>query len=400
MAPSPLVRVAFAALVWALVACGSDPVKSGSAGDSPGPSTQALATAAAIGHGDGSAESVGFVTVYEPADFQGIRLETTGLAWSGATADELWVTLREGYVDRTCNTGQGPCAWLEGRVAIVDGATGGDPAVVIEKDANAWHFMRRPTSIAWGAEELFATCGEARTGNYEDEAVPYNGPVLWTSDPTIFAQPPPPGANGTHIDMLHDSPYCMGIAHEVDNVFWVFNGDAGSLDRYDFHAPHEPGGEDHSDGELWRYADGLLLRVPEVPSHLVYDALSRLLYAADPGHGRVLALDTSTGAPGGEVIAYDPIVTHSLMTGARTFDAVPPGVVTEPSGLALQGTVLFVADRADGRIAAYDLETRSLLRTLDTGTGPDRLTALSWGPDDKLYFSDVGAGTVVRIEPD
>ena len=128
-------------------------------------------------------------------------------------------------------------------------------------DANAWHFMRNPRQLAWGRGGLFATCGEARTANYEDDATPYNGPVLWDSNPELFGAPYDPNRNGTHVDMLHETPYCMGIAHERGNVYWAFNGDAGALDRYDFNQPHEPGGEDHTDGALWRYAEGELSRV-------------------------------------------------------------------------------------------------------------------------------------------
>jgi hypothetical protein len=390
--------VAPLAALLALSGCGSDPVRAGEPGWTPSPG--ASATAGAIGHGDGSSGSVRFEVVFDPSDNGGVVLEPTGLAWHGVARAELWVTLRFGPDARTCNDGEGPCPWLEGHVAIVRDADGWDMPVEMKLDANSWHFMRRPTGIAWGAGELFATCGEARTGNYENEDVPYNGPTLWTADPAIFAQPPPRGANGTHIDMLHDSPFCMGIAHESDNVYWVLNGDAGALDRYDFHAPHQPGGEDHSDGEVWRYAAGQLLRVPEVPAGVVYDPGSRLLYASDAGHSRVVALHTATGTITGEITTYDNIPTHALVTGAGLTNVVPPGEVALPSGLALVGGVLFVADRGSGVISAYDVEANRKIRSLDTGLGAGALTALSYGPDGKLYFSDIAGGRVLRIEPD
>jgi hypothetical protein len=383
--------------VLVLAGCGSDPQPP--EGSAWTPSTERAATAGLIGSGDGSAGSVRFEVVFEPSDNGGVRLEPTGLAWHGMSRADLWITLRFGPDPRTCNDGGGPCPWLEGHVAIVTDADGADPSVEMKLDANAWHFMRRPTGIAWGAGDLFATCGEARTGNYENSESPYNGPTLWTADPAIFAQPPPSGANGTHVDMLHNSPFCMGIVHEVDNVYWVFNGDAGSLDRYDFHEPHEPGGEDHSDGEVWRYAAGQLLRMPEVPAHLVYDAASRLLYASDPGHSRVIALDTASGSVIDEIMTYDPIPTHALVGGARVREIVPYGEIILPSGLALVDGVLFVADRASGVISAYDVDARRKIRSLDTGLGAGALTALSYGPDGKLYASDIAGGRVLRIEP-
>jgi hypothetical protein len=393
---------AFAPALGAFLAlgCGSDPLRNPDPTDPTWtPSPERAATASAIGTGDGTSGSVSLEVVFEPSDNRDLLLEPTGLAWHGQKTDELWVTLRFGPDVRTCNSGEGPCPWLEGHVAIVAGASTPEPAVTMKVDANAWHFMRRPTGIAWGAADRFATCGEARTGNYENDETPYNGPTLWTADPAIFAEPPPPGANGSHLDMLHNTPFCMGIAHEVDNVYWLFNGDAGSLDRYDFHQPHEPGGEDHSDGEVWRYALGEVSRVPEVPAHLVYDSATRLLYASDPGHSRVIALDTGSGAVTGEIVTYDPLRTHALVTGATVTEIVRPGDVARPSGLALVDGVLFVADRASGRITAWDVEAKRQIRSLDTGLGPDALTALSYGPDGRLYASDIVGGRVLRIEP-
>jgi hypothetical protein len=169
------------------------------------------------------------------------------------------VTLREPYEGLPCTeeVKQG-CAALEGRVSIVDGAGGPTPIATVKTDPNSWHFLRRPTSIAFGAGQLFATCGEFRTGNYDDATVDYMGPTLWTSDPAIFAleQPVPPDGsfepNGSHIDMLHETPFCMGIAHDHNNAYFTFNGKLGSIDRYDFKAPHPPGGDNHLDGELLR----------------------------------------------------------------------------------------------------------------------------------------------------
>jgi hypothetical protein len=386
-------------LALTLAGCGSDPAPAEEPGWQPSP--ERAATAGLIGHGDGSAGSVRFDVVFEPSDNGGVLLEPTGLAWHGTKRAELWVTLRFGPDPRPCTTREdAPCPWLEGHVAIVTDADTADATVTMKRDANSWHFMRRPAGIAWGAGELFATCSEARTGNYEGETFPYNGPTLWTADPTIFAEPPPAGANGTHIDMLHSSPFCMGIAHEVDNVYWVFNGDAGSLDRYDFHEPHEPGGEDHSDGEVWRFAAGQLLRMPEVPAHLVYDATTRLLYASDPGHSRVIALDTATGSVTGEIQTYDNLPTRALVGGASITEIVPYAKVVLPSGLALVDGVLFVADRASGVISAWDVDAKRKIRALDTGLGPGALTALSYGPDGKLYASDIAGGRVLRIEPD
>ena len=399
-------RAGFGLLVGCLlVGCGSDaPESSRASVERLGqPSAADLAVASLLGAGAG--EAPGFFPVYEPSDDDSGRpLYPTALAFNPTQEDELWITLRQALTDLTCNADStSPCMWLRGRVAIVHGATTApDPARTVEmkEDANSWHFMRRPTSISFGDDDTFGTCAEARTSNFEDETIPFNGPVLWSADPAIFgAEAPVDSPTGsTHIDMLHESPYCMGIAHERDNVYWVMNGDAGSLDRYDFHVPHEPGGDDHSDGELERYAEGALARVADVPSQLAFDHDRATLYAADSGHGRIVALDTTSGIPNVEVPTYDPIQTHVGMTAVRLSEVVPHGRLGVPSGLSLYRDVLFVTDALTSRIVAFDRAGRTLA-TLETGLPPGSLAGIAVGPDGHAYFADRSSARVLRIDP-
>jgi hypothetical protein len=282
-------------------------------------------------------------------------------------------------------------------MGIVHEATAAAPPADIAVDGNGWHFQRRSMGIAFasaGRRQFLSTCGDARTANYTDEEVPYNGPVLW--DDAVFGGEPMPPTSSSHVDMLHATPYCMGVAHEEANVFWVVNGDVGAFDRYDFNLPHQPGGDDHSDGEVWRYGEGELLRVAGVPSGMAYDARRKVLYVSDSGHGRIVALDTTSGVHDGEITVYENIPTHARMSGA---------VVTEiasgfdvPSGLALEEGVLFVTDHAASRIVAMDQAGREL-RELDTGLPANSLAGITIGPDDKAYITDVESGTVYRIEP-
>lgn len=385
-----LVLFTFPLLSAFLVACGSDPIEK-----DPVETRSPEDIATAIGKRDGSPSSVQLFVVYEAEE----TYLPTALEWNPNASDELWVTLTRPNV--------GPCTEVDpddvacdrlwGRMAIVRRAARGVPGTEVKMDANAWHFMRNPRQLAWGSRGLLATCGEARTANYEDDATPYNGPVLWDSDPELFGAPYDPNRNGTHVDMLHETPYCMGIAHERGNVYWAFNGDIGALDRYDFNEPHEPGGEDHTDGALWRYAEGELLRVPQVPSHLAYDTRQNLVFAADTGHGRVVALDAASGSPDGDVTTYDPIDTHVRMSGAALTEVLAPGMLEAPSGLAFHEGVLFVTDHATGRILAL-LPDGRVLRELDTGLGPNALTGIAIGPDGKAYVADMRARRVLRID--
>eukprot|EP01052_Picozoa_sp_SAG31_P025264 SAG31_NODE_2205_length_6195_cov_4.592520_4_plen_169_part_00 len=105
----------------------------------------------------------------------------------------------------------------------------------------------------------------------------------------------------THYDMLHESPLCMGIAHDPEtvtpfgNVYWVFDGLNGTLMRYDFQEPHGPGSLDHSRASVRRYVDFNLTRVPGIPGHIAVDPADRTVYIADTGGGRVIRLNPDSG---------------------------------------------------------------------------------------------------------
>jgi hypothetical protein len=341
-------------------------------------------------------EPVELVEVYTPQ--VKVPLSATSLAFNPTITGELWVSLRQFPSRKTCTLDiDDGCDALRGVMAVVTDATGADPKGVLKEDGNSWHFMRRPTALAWGDDELFATCGEARTDNFEDEATPYAGPVLWSSDPEIFGVDPEPTQNGTHLDMLHETPYCMGIAHESANAFWAFNGDAGSLDRVDFHAPHAIGGEDHSDGEVHRYATGQLRRTPEVPSQVVYDAERQLVYVADTGNGRVVSVDPSTATPGAEMPVFEPLHDSGVMDGATVITLIAPGVLQTPSGLALAGDVLYGLDNATSYIHSFARDGVAQ-RTFDTALPAGSLGGVVVGPDGKLYLTDLLTGSVHRVE--
>lgn len=360
---------------------------SGGAGGSP-PSSQAVAEALLP-------EAPVLHTIYTPR----ARRSATALAFNPGVEDELWAVLRQFPVDDPCtSTDTTGCSALIGEVAIISAASSEEPSTQVKRDDNAWHFMRRPTSIAFGDNGNLATCSEARTGNFEDEAADFNGPTLWSSDPAIFGVEPEPGQNGRHIDMLHSTPFCMGIAHEAGNAYWAFNGNVGALDRYDFHEPHEIGGEDHSDGELHRYVEGELLRVPEVPSHLVLDRETALLYVADTGHGRIARLDITSGFPIGEATPnYDRLHVHEQMGGATLVDVVPPGTVERPSGITLHRGVLLVTDNATSTVHAFD-RNGAPLRSLQTGLPAGSLAGIAVGPDGKVYLTDLLTGAVYRLD--
>lgn len=282
-------------------------------------------------------------------------------------------------------------------------------------DPFAMHFMEQVSSISFGAPGTFGTCQESRntydgTSRYND----FMGPTLWPSDLDIFAQSNPeavgaltqqfgfPTDLGSHLDMLHESPWCMGIAWEKDNVYWVFDGLDGAIVRYDFQDDHGPGWDDHSDGIIGRYGQRVVKRVEDVPSHLVFDGDAALLYIADTGNGAVRALDTTSGTRGRDLPSVEPGTDHYLMEDFGLWDLVvgaeldPP--LEAPSGVALVDGVLFVTDNASSRVFAFTL-SGELIDYLDTGLPAGSLMGIEAASLDDLWLVDAVGDRVLRLRP-
>ncbi|MCC6622641.1 MAG: hypothetical protein IT385_15365 [Deltaproteobacteria bacterium] len=350
-----------------------------------------------IGTGDGTPASVTLVELYRPRN----PVEAVDLEFH-PDRNELWVLNRPFEVQGICsqsNFNSARCRSMESSTTILfePGTPNQDDLTVT--DDNAWHFMRRAPALAMGALDTFATCGEAFTGNFEDDPITYIGPTLWSADLEIYGVTPP-GGNGSHLDMLHETPWCMGIAHERDNVYWLFNGEHGAIDRVDFHEDHGPGADDHSDGEVHRYIKGALTRLPSVPSGLVFHHGDNHLYIVDSGSNRVIKMDTRSGTAGGALDEqWEELAASGQVRNSTVVELVLPGVMTQPSGLAIHDDVMYVSDHQTSRIHAFDRATGAQLRTLDTGLPAGTLAGLEVGPDDKLYFTDMLGGAVYRIDP-
>lgn len=356
---------------------------------------EALPPGHLIGWRDGSAGSVDLTLIHQPRN----SIESTDLEFH-PERDELWVVNRNFHVGGLCvesNPFSPRCRSYRSTVTIIFAPGAPEQRVETREDENSFHFMRRVPAMAMGAHDTWATCGEAATGNFDDDPTTYIGPTLWSSDLDVFARPS--GANGSHLDMLHETPWCVGIAHERDNVYWLFNGEVGSIDRVDFHEDHGPGNDDHSDGEVHRYIEGFLTRVPHVPSHLEFDHRDDMLYVVDTGAARVIKLDTTTGTYGGPLHpVWEELAAHGVMDDAVGDIVVGSGTLDLPSGIALHDDVIYVSDHATSRLYAFDHGGR-LLRELDTGLPEGTLAGITVGPDDRLYFVDMRLGSVYRLDP-
>lgn len=258
--------------------------------------------------------------------------------------------------------------------------------------------MYRPPALSFGATHpqwgpLWATCGDNTNGGNH-----HMGPTLYSSDLRLFGYQTQ-GGLGTHLDMLHSTSYCRGIAWGgAGNQYWVFNAHQGAVDFYDFVEDHGPGNTDHSDGIIRRFWKNQVRAVPGVMSHVSWDAETAKLYVADTGNKRILALDPALGQPTAPLPGNEPIAER------RFFEApvevlVQPGVLEAPSGIEASGGLAFVTDAQTSKIHAFKLADGSLVKTLDTGLPPGSLAGLNFGPEGKIYFVDRLESRVYRVDP-
>jgi hypothetical protein len=400
--PSSLVLVCFAALPW--LACSStNSVRDGQQASTKCASNDECVVgkegcdvpkgvctplAPGVELGDGTLASVTLTEIYTaPAKAAPAKGPSfTDLAFSGDDKTQLWVI---GYGDDTVHLGTGvgdtPGTWKEYR----------DPA--------ALHFMHKPPAIAWGSEGLWGICGDNDNAQNDPRGAGepnfFMGPAMFTSDLKIFTTQNVQTQLGSHYDMLHNTTFCRGIAHEQANIFWVFNGQLGSIEKYNFNKPHEPGGDDHSDGEIYRYALGQVKGVDGIPSHVAFDPADNFLYIADTGNKRIVKLDTTTGTLGARLpLRNEPLKANGVMEGTNVVEVVAPGFLTQPSGLEIRNGHIYVSDTATSTFYVFD-KAGNEVRRLETGLPGKSLAGFTFGRDNKLWFVDRNQNRVVRVDP-
>jgi hypothetical protein len=324
------------------------------------------------------------------------------LAFNPDEPDQLWVVNRG-----------------DQSVTIFHGAGTGEQWSEDRLDPWGIHFMPDVSSIAFGgvtyagsSARTFATCQESNNdygGSFPGDG--FMGPSLWTADLDLFASSNPDAVDylsdlfgmfvdlGSHLDMLHESPFCMGIAWETDNVYWVFDGDDGRIVRYDFAEDHEMGFDDHSDGVISRYKQPKVERVNNTVSHMQFDPDTGWLYIADTGNSRVLVLDTASGNRGDDLFSNEPGTDHHEMVGVDWWTLIEAGTVEgldAPSGLDVVDGHLVLTDAESGRVFAFTLEGE-LVDWADTGR--EGLAGLEARSLDDIWLVDAKANELVRIQP-
>ena len=266
-----------------------------------------------------------------------------------------------------------------------------------EQDGNAWHFMSLPSGIAFSNNGNFATSTSVLDANHQGNT--FTGPTLWSSDPLIYAKPS--GGNGSHLDMLHESPHCMGICSQEENVFWVYDDYNKDIVRYDFAEDHGPGNSDHDDGEVLRYQGmGLSAINHTIVCHLVLDKDKKWLYFTDGSNQRVMRLDITTGNLGGTPSwgPQETLAEYQKVVGYTWEEVVTTGLV-EPAGIDLIGNKLIVTDHSNGDIIFYDVSSIPATEIGRIQTNEPGIMGTVIGPNGRIWYANASLNKVVKIEP-
>ncbi|MCH2023823.1 MAG: T9SS type A sorting domain-containing protein [Saprospiraceae bacterium] len=265
------------------------------------------------------------------------------------------------------------------------------------RDGNAWHFMSLPTALAFGTNSNWASSPGVYDANH-DGGAPFTGPTLWSSDMSIYAQNAGPGTNGSHLDMLHETPHGMGIAHHKDNAYWVFDGNSGNIVYYDFVQDHGPGQSYHGDAIIKRYPQVSVLKDSYVPSHLILDKNTGWLYIVDTGNDRVLRMNTNTGTVQSALTGYEAVAEYSQMTGVVSETVIDTGL-TRPCGIDIVDNRMIIGDYNTGDIRFYDISVNPVNYLGSLSTGPSGLTGLKIGPEGNIWFTNRLTNRVRKIVP-
>ncbi|MBL7681891.1 MAG: T9SS type A sorting domain-containing protein [Flavipsychrobacter sp.] len=272
------------------------------------------------------------------------------------------------------------------------------------RDSHNDHFMANAVAIAMGNNGTFCSAQEIK--NTSSPTSTFMGPALWSSDTSIFArinqnnwvtgQP-----LGSHLDMLHQSPFGMGVVHDTGNVYWYFDGHNGNICKYHFATPHVIGGDDHSDGRIYRYTDVTVTRKPNMPSHLALDKQNNWLYIVDGGSGKIMRLKTNSGVKGSSltvpVTAGEPLAVYESVINTTTETIVASGL-TSPCGIDYRSGRIVVSDNADGKLYIYDVTTTPATLKGSISTGAPGVMGVKIDNDNRIWFVNRTTKEVIRLE--
>jgi DNA-binding beta-propeller fold protein YncE len=318
-------------------------------------------------------------------------------------------------------------------VSIVASVGDGEKQTTISRrDRGYYHYLSNATALAFNTVgdssrssdrdsfNYWAVCNDDRNtylGTKEQNN--FMGPTLYNSDPKNRNLVNRLGEECgdaeecffLHSDMLHESPACIGIAHDPEtttaygNVYWAFdstgNQVTGQLVRFDFQQPHGPGSMDHAVASVRRFPNIELERGPEgVHAGMVVHPVTRELFVAVPGANKIIAVHTDSGTFARTAREEYPIFSNALPSFEYSIWECPEQRdfatdIQMPTGLALnaEGDRLFVAEHMTGDILVFEVSSGALLYRINTGFTSIGGMALS--PKSKaLYFVDEETNTL------
>jgi hypothetical protein len=302
----------------------------------------------------------------------------TDLDFNPSRLGELWIT-NEG----TENTG--------GTTVRIPDIQSSELEYDYRKDANSWHFMAFPTALAFSENGDWATSTGILDANRNGGS--FTGPALWSGDLDVYAKPS--GGNGSHLDMLHGSPYSMGIASESKNAYWVFDGYNKHICRYDFGSDHGPGNADHDDGIIQRFTNISVKKNGSTPSHMLMNEDRTILYAVDGGNNRVLKIDVNSATKKGNLaLINEQLAEHSEWNA--DFEVLIEDEFFNFCGIAISENRMFLSDNTNGNIKCIDLNTDKEIANIETGV--EGITGISVY-ENRIYFVSYNENTLYRIDP-
>lgn len=302
------------------------------------------------------------------------------LAFNPEAPNQLWIT-NFGSNSMTIVFGPG----TPERSADTRGAAGAD------------HFFVQPSGLAFGAPGMLATAQETDQVTQRNTPANFMGPTLWDSNVDIFN-----GGHASHLDMLHNSPNSNGIAWETGNVYWIVDGAHRALARYDFAQPHEHGGEDHSDGVLRRFAEGMLEFMPGVSAHIEYDRANSRLYLTQPATNQVLMFDPAEATLGTRITPNYDGSRQNRMSGGTMQPFINGGEngLQRPSGLALVNDIFYVADNGNSSITAFNRQGQRIDWVDLSSVAPaGSLQGIALDARGYIYVTDTQGNRVIEVAP-
>ena len=266
------------------------------------------------------------------------------------------------------------------------------------KDTHTSHFMRYTSAIAFGDDGKWACVSEIQNTSGSGT---FMGPTLWSSDTAIFARVFQNNwvsgyPLGSHYDMLHQSPFAMGIAHDSAYAYWVMDGYNGNICKYDYVQDHGPGYDNHSAGKIWRYTDVFVDRVVGVPSHMVLDKVNHWLYFIDGDTKTIKRMNTLSGSFVGNLTAPNELLAGYYNMQGATVELLAT-LTTQPCGIDYYNGRLIVSDYTNGNIYLYSTSPSfALLATIVTAH--PGMMGVKVGPDGHIWCVNYTENILYRLD--